>query len=802
MKSYKLFCMAAALAPMLSFAQVHKEQTLRDGWTFSFNGGEFKEVVLPHDWAISGNFDKELDIKRRTENQGGKEVKIENTGETGSLPWIGKGEYRTTFKVPKHYTHAELLFDGAMAEPEVYVNGQKAGFWLYGYNAFRVDATPFLKEGGKANELVVKLKNVENSSRWYPGGGLYRPVKLILSGDDAIDTWGVCVTTPKVSKSEAEVNATVQLRKGSSSGLGAEFAILDDKGNVVAQSTGNFGTQGEAQTTMTLKLPRLWSPESPSLYTLRTTVKKDGKTVDENLTRFGVRSFSFTKENGFQFNGVTRKIKGVCLHHDLGPLGAALNKAALIRQIKILKDMGCDGIRTSHNMPSTMLSDLCDSLGMFVMAESFDCWKEQKNANGYNRFYDEWWAKDLTNLILNHRNHPSIIMWSIGNEIPEQNSKEGAERCRRMVELCHKLDPTRPVTAGMNSDMGVLRSGYAQALDIFGINYHIQKYEEIIDSIPQGFILGAETSSALSSRGVYKFPVRYQYLPQYPDLQVSSYDYECVSWGNIADDDAWMQDDKPWVVGEFVWTGFDYLGEPTPYNNSWPSRSSYFGIVDLAGMPKDRFYHYRSRWNKEDTTIHLLPHWTWPGREGQVTPVICYSNYDEAELFVNGKSQGRVKKDVTRRFGRYRLKWDNVKYEPGELKVVVYDKAGRVAGEEVVRTAGKPARIVLEADRTTLKADGDDIAFVTVKVVDANGVECPTADNQLNFKVSGAAKYQAACNGDPTSLEPFMKPTMKLFNGALVVLVRAEQKKGKATLTVTDAANKELSASLSLNIEK
>ena len=802
MKNYKLLCIAAAFAPMLSCAQVHKEQTLRDGWTFSFNGGEFKEVVLPHDWAISGNFDKELDIKRRTENQGGKEVKIENTGETGSLPWIGKGEYRTTFKVPKHYTHAELLFDGAMAEPEVYVNGQKAGFWLYGYNAFRVDATPFLKEGGKANELVVKLKNVENSSRWYPGGGLYRPVKLILSGDDAIDTWGVCVTTPKVSKSEAEVNATVQLRKGSSSGLGAEFAILDDKGNVVAQGTGNFGTQGEAQTTMTLKLPRLWSPESPSLYTLRTTVKKDGKTVDENLTRFGVRSFSFTKENGFQFNGVTRKIKGVCLHHDLGPLGAALNKAALIRQIKILKDMGCDRIRTSHNMPSTMLSDLCDSLGMFVMAESFDCWKEQKNANGYNRFYDEWWAKDLTNLILNHRNHPSIIMWSIGNEIPEQNSKEGAERCRRMVELCHKLDPTRPVTAGMNSDMGVLRSGYAQALDIFGINYHIQKYEEIIDSIPQGFILGAETSSALSSRGVYKFPVRYQYLPQYPDLQVSSYDYECVSWGNIADDDAWMQDDKPWVVGEFVWTGFDYLGEPTPYNNSWPSRSSYFGIVDLAGMPKDRFYHYRSRWNKEDTTIHLLPHWTWPGREGQVTPVICYSNYDEAELFVNGKSQGRVKKDVTRRFGRYRLKWDNVKYEPGELKVVVYDKSGRVAGEEVVRTAGKPARIVLEADRTTLKADGDDIAFVTVKVVDANGVECPTADNQLNFKVSGAAKYQAACNGDPTSLEPFEKPTMKLFNGALVVLVRASQKKGKATLTVTDASDKKLSASLSLNIEK
>lgn len=802
MKNYKLLCIAAAFAPMLSCAQVHKEQTLRDGWTFSFNGSEFKEVVLPHDWAISGEFDEGIDTYTTKEVRNGKEVTVLNTGTTGALPWIGKGEYRTTFKVPKQYTHAELLFDGAMAEPEVYVNGEKAGGWAYGYTPFRVDVTPYIKEGGKENTLVVKLTNAEKSSRWYPGGGLYRPVKLILSGDDAIDTWGVCITTPKVSKSEAQVKADVKLRKGFSAGLGAEFAVLDDKGNVVAQSTGTFGSQGEAQATITLKLPRLWSPETPSLYTLRTTVTKDGKTVDENLTRFGVRSFSFTKEHGFLFNGATRKIKGVCMHHDLGPLGAALNKAALIRQIKILKEMGCDGIRTSHNMPSTMLTDLCDSLGMFVMAESFDSWKEGKTQNAYSRFYDEWWEKDLTNLIFCHRNHPSIIMWSIGNEIPEQNSAAGAERCRNMVALCHKLDPTRPVTAGMNSDMGVLRSGFAQALDIFGINYHIQKYEEIIDSIPQGFILGAETASALSSRGVYKFPVRYQYLPQYPDLQVSSYDYESVSWGNIPEDDGFMQDDKPWVVGEFVWTGFDYLGEPTPYFDKWPARSSYFGIIDLAGLPKDRYYWYRSRWNTSDNTIHLLPHWTWPGREGQVTPVICYSNFDDAELFVNGKSQGRVKKDVTRKFGRYRLKWDNVKYEPGELKVVVYDKSGRVAGEEVVRTAGKPARIVLEADRTTLKADGDDIAFVTVKVVDANGVECPTADNQLNFKVSGAAKYQAACNGDPTSLEPFMKPTMKLFNGAVVVLVRAEQKKGKATLTVTDAANKELSASLSLNIEK
>lgn len=801
MKLHNLFCIAAAIVPVCSFAQIHKEITLRDGWTFSFNGGQSQQVILPHDWAISGDFDKEIDISRQQDTSEKGTVTIEATGVTGALPWIGEGRYQTSFKVPKPYKYAELLFDGAMSEPNVIVNGKEAGHWAYGYNAFRVDVTPYLN-ANKTNTLAVHLKNLPRSSRWYPGGGLYRPVKLILYGDNAIDTWGICVTTPKVSDTEAEVRATVKLRESFTNGLKVDFTILDNKGSEVIKSSGEFDTKGEAQAIMSLKNPRLWSPESPSLYTLRTRVVKDDKIYDENTTRFGVRSISFTKENGFQLNGKTRKIKGVCMHHDLGPLGAALNAAALARQIKILKDMGCDGIRTSHNMPSTMLTDLCDSLGMLVMAESFDSWKEGKTENAYSRFYDEWWKKDLTNLILNHRNHPSIIMWSIGNEIPEQEKAVGAERCRKMVALCHRLDPSRPVTAGMNSSYAVLNSGFAQALDIFGINYHVWDYEGVIDSIPQGFILGAETASALSSRGVYHFPARLYRGHAYSDGQCSSYDYECVPWGNNPEEDGFLQDDKPWVVGEFVWTGFDYLGEPTPYNDYWPSRSSYFGIVDLAGIPKDRYYWYRSRWNNDEKTIHLLPHWTWPGREGQLTPVICYSNYDEAELFINGKSQGRVKKDPSRKYSRYRLKWNDVRYEPGELKVVVYDNNGNAAGEQIVRTAGKPVKVVATPDRTTLKADGDDIAFVTVKLVDAEGNECPTATHRMNFAVKGAATYQAACNGDATSLEPFEKPTMKLFSGALVVLVRASKKAGTATLTITDEDDKSIATTVDFSIKK
>lgn len=780
-------------------AQIHKTIVLRDGWTFSKDGGTFNAVTLPHDWAISGKFDKNNDVWRSESIVDGKKVINESTGNTGALPWTGKGEYRTKFKVARPYSHAELLFDGAMAEPEVYINGKLAGQWKNGYNAFRIDATPYLKNG--ENNVVVKLNNPGLSSRWYPGGGIYRPVKLILTGKDAIDTWGVWVTTPEVSENMATVNAEVALRSGSNGNLDAEITILSRDGKEISSANAAF-TAGKLNAQLKIPNPALWTPETPSLYTLRTRLKRAGKVVDENLTRFGVRSISFTKENGFQLNGKTRKFKGVCLHHDLGPLGAAVNEAAIARQIRIMKDMGCDAIRTSHNMPSTMMMDLCDSLGILVMAESFDSWMTGKTTNAYSRFFKDWAEKDLINEYYNHRNHPSIVMWSIGNEIPDQKTKEGAEACRRLVDLLHKLDPTRPVTAGVDDVEGATRSGFFNSLDVPGFNYHTHCYETFIDSLPQGFLIASETASTLSSRGVYHFPaIHTTNGSTNPDRQVSSYDLYSGSWSNIPDYDAWYQDRKPWIIGEFVWTGFDYLGENFPYSNMWPSRSSYFGIVDLAGLPKDRFYFYRSRWNTEEKTLHLLPHWTWHGMEGKTVPVMCYTSYPEAELFVNGKSMGREKKDPTNLFDANRIKWMNVKYEPGELKVVAYDETGKRAAEKVVRTAGKPAKIELSPDRKTIKADGDDISFVTVRMLDADGNECPNADNELLFSVKGA-KYQAACNGDASSLEPFEMPQMKLFHGELVILVRSNRKPGNAVLTVTCKDEPSLTAQTTIKVVK
>jgi beta-galactosidase len=564
----------------------------------------------------------------------------------------------------------------------------------------------------------------------------------------------------------------------------------------------------------TLDQAQLWSPENPVLYRVRTQLVKDSSTVDEKTLKTGIRMVRVSREHGFQLNGVTRKIKGVCLHHDLGPLGAAVNKAALIRQIKTLKEMGCDAIRTSHNMPSQMQMDLCDSLGMMVMAESFDMWVHPKCKNGYARFFQEWWQRDITNLVVANRNHPAIVMWSIGNEIWEQWMPHGRQWAIRLQGLCHALDPSRPVTQGMDQPDGALDNGFAQAMEVPGFNYRVHKYADNLKRLPQGFLLGSETASTVSSRGVYHFPVEpndnsknaswhKDYDPkaiQQRDGQCSSYDLEYCPWSNLPDDDWAQQEDIKQVIGEFVWTGYDYLGEPSPYDEYWPSRSSYFGICDLAGLPKDRYWLYRSHWNKQQHTIHLLPHWTWgKERRGQVTPVYCYTDYPTAELFVNGKSQGKRTKDVTSRLDRYRLRWNEVRYEPGELRVVVYDKDGRQAGEQTLRTAGKPARLQLDAwtqqsegspltaqSSPLLKADGDDLAFVTVSLVDKQGTLIPDAADQLTFEVTGAGRFQAACNGDATSLESFTQPTMKLFNGQLVVILRSAKRTGNITLRVTD----------------
>ena len=778
----KSILLSLALASALSASAQRTTINLKT-WQFSRDSLNYQTVNIPHDWAINGPFDKKWDLQNVAIEQNGETEKTEKSGRSGALPWIGRGFYKTTVSLKKLPKSAILEFDGAMADPHVYVNGQLAGHWAYGYNAFRVDATPYLKKGN--NEIAVSLDNREESSRWYPGGGLYRPVQLVTNADAAtVNPWGSYFRTESIGGGKAQVTVSTNVNNVDKT-LSVENRLVDADGKVVAQfSYGDFDAQGNATKSIDVDNPQLWSPESPYLYSLVTRLYRNNRLIDETRQKVGIRTVRVAQYDGFQLNGVSRKIKGVCLHHDLGPLGAAVNKAALIRQIRTMKDMGCDAIRTAHNMPSTWQMEVCDSMGMMVMAESFDMWIYPKCKNGYALNFKEWADRDIENLVRNHRNHPSIVMWSIGNEIPEQWSEEGRDIAAHLQDICHRLDPTRPVTQGMDRAEEALKSGFAQVMDVPGFNYRVYKYDKNIRQLPQGFLLGSETASTVSSRGVYKFPVEASDSKTYPDGQCSSYDVEYCPWSNLPDDDWQMQDDRDYVIGEFVWTGYDYLGEPSPYDEYWPSRSSYFGICDLAGLPKDRYWLYRSRWRKDVPTLHVLPHWTFPGREGETTPVYCYTNYPSAELFVNGKSQGRIVKNPASRLDRYRLRWNNVKYEPGEIKVVAYDYDGTPREQQTVRTAGAPARIVLTADRSRISSHGDDLSFVTVSLVDKDGVPCPTAANNMKFDVSGAAKLRAACNGDATSLVPFCSKEMPLFSGELVVVVEG-MKRGKATLRVS-----------------
>ena len=801
----KLALLTLALATSAITASAQRSTINLKTWQFSRDSVNYKPVTIPHDWAINGPFDKKWDLQFVAIVQNGETEKTEKSGRSGALPWIGRGFYKTTVDLKKLPKTAILEFDGAMADPHVYINGKLAGHWAYGYNAFRVDAVPYLKKG--KNEISVSLNNREESSRWYPGGGLYRPVQLVTNADAAtINPWGCYFRTESIGNGKAEVSICTNINNVDKT-LSIENQLVDAAGKVVAQfKYGDFDAQGNVVKKLTVDNAQLWSPETPYLYKLITRLYRNNRLIDQTQQKVGIRTVRVAQYDGFQLNGVSRKIKGVCLHHDLGPLGAAVNKAALIRQIRTMKDMGCDAIRTAHNMPSTWQMEVCDSMGMMVMAESFDMWIYPKCKNGYAKFFKEWSDKDITNLVKHHRNHPSIIMWSIGNEIPEQWSKEGMEIAKHLQDLCHQYDPSRPVTQGMDKAEAALKSGFAQVMDVPGFNYRVHKYYKNIEQLPQGFLLGSETASTVSSRGVYKFPVEVRASDNnpYPDGQCSSYDTEYCSWSNLPDDDWKMQDDYSWVIGEFVWTGYDYLGEPTPYDTYWPSRSSYFGICDLAGLPKDRYYMYRSRWNETQHTTHLLPHWNWAGREGQVTPVYCYTDGVEGELFVNGKSQGRVRKDKSSRLDRYRLRWNNVKYEPGEIRVVTYNQYGEKVGEDVKRTAGEPAQMKFSVEtpahepiacmvegctdehNVLLNADGNDLAFVTVSLLDKDGNECPLADDELTFEVTGAGIFKAACNGDATSLESFTQPQMKLFSGKLVVVVQSKKQKGDITLKVKD----------------
>lgn len=755
-----LMTLCCALLAWMAVAQQRTETLLEKGWKFmkgdvadamkpDFDDKQWEAVTVPHDWAIYGPFDRSHDLQEVAVTQNLETAASVKTGRTGGLPYVGVGWYRTTFEAPAGKL-VSLVFDGAMSEARVYVNGQEVCFWPCGYNSFHCDVTPYLNKEEAKNLLAVRLENRPQSSRWYPGAGIYRNVRVVATEAVHVPVWGTQLTTPHVSAEYASVCLKTTVEGAGTKDVRILTQILSPEGEVVASKDNtmkiNHGQPFEQN--FLVDAPRLWSPETPYLYKAVSKIYVDGLQTDEYTTRFGIRSIELVADKGFFLNGQHRKFQGVCNHHDLGPLGAAINVAALRRQLTLLKDMGCDAIRTSHNMPAPELVELCDEMGFMMMVEPFDEWDIAKCENGYHRFFKEWAEKDMVNMLRQYRNHPSVVMWSIGNEVPTQCSPEGYKVASFLQDICHREDPTRPVTCGMDQVSCVLANGFAAMLDVPGLNYRTHRYVESYEKLPQNLVLGSETASTVSSRGVYKFPAELKKQAMYDDHQSSGYDLEACSWSNVPDEDFALADDYDWTLGQFVWTGFDYLGEPSPYDtDAWPSHSSVFGIIDLASLPKDRYYLYRSIWNKRDNTLHVLPHWTWPGREGENTPVFVYTNYPEAELFVNGKSYGKQRKltaDEARALQgkdslwlqrRYRLMWTDVPYEPGELKVVAYDNSGKKVEEKTVRTAGKPHHLEVVADRTALSADGKDLAYITVRVVDKDGNLCPADDRLVSFTV-------------------------------------------------------------------
>lgn len=797
MKTFYLMTMGFCLA--LNLHAQRSEYLLEKGWKFTkgevsnaempaFNDAKWETVDIPHDWAIFGPFDKNNDLQNVAVTQNFETQASLKTGRTGGLPYVGIGWYRTTFhSTPGKQT--TLIFDGAMSEARVFVNGKEACFWPCGYNSFYCDVTSLVNEDGKNNTLAVRLENRPQSSRWYPGAGLYRNVHVVTTEKIHVPVWGTQITTPYVKDEYASVCLRTTILNAGKTELTVVTDIMDADGQVVSTKT-NKGLINHGQPftqNFIVERPKLWSPETPVLYKAVSKIYSGDTLLDTYSTRFGIRTIEYIADKGFYLNGKRRKFQGVCNHHDLGPLGAAINVAALRHQLTLLKEMGCDAIRTSHNMPAPELVELCDEMGFMMMLEPFDEWDIAKCDNGYHRFFNEWAEKDMVNMLRQYRNNPCVVMWSIGNEVPTQWSPEGYKVAKFLQDICHREDPTRPVTCGMDQVKSVLANGFAAMLDIPGLNYRAHLYDEAYERLPQNIILGSETSSTVSSRGVYKFPVERKAGAMYDDHQSSSYDLEYCNWSNIPDIDFARAEDHEWTIGQFVWTGFDYLGEPSPYDtNAWPNHSSMFGIIDLASIPKDRYYLYRSVWNKEAETLHILPHWNWEGREGEKTPVFVYTNYPSAELFINGKSYGRQTKHKNGTVeNRYRLMWHDAVYQPGEVRVVAYDEQGNPVAEKTVRTAGKPHHIELVTDRSSLQADGKDLAYVTFRIVDKDGNLCPNDGRLVSFKVKGAGKYRASANGDPTCLDLFHKPEMHAFGGMLTVIVQSGEKTGEIELQAT-----------------
>ncbi len=914
----------------------------------------WQPLDLPHDWAIEGGFDMDL------------------PNNTGKLPYSGLGWYRKHFTLPASDNGKQIFidFDGAMSHAKVWLNGQYIGQWPYGYASFRLELTEHIKFG-QDNVLAVRLNNPDNSSRWYPGGGIYRHTRLVKTNPVHVAHWGTYVTTPVITSEAATVQIQTEIQNQSDADAAVtveqEIALADTPGTIIAASepqvlTIAAGTIEPLTQTVSIANPMLWDIENPTLYVVRTTIKMDGKTQDIYETTFGIRTAVFDAKKGFLLNGKHVYLKGVCLHHDLGPLGAAVYRRGLERQLEILKEMGCNSIRTSHNPPTPELLELCDTMGFVVIDEAFDCWAKGKTHNDYAALFKDWHEKDIVAMVHRDRNHPSVILWSSGNEIREQGSISGHALSRQLTEIFHREDPTRPVTAGCNYPQSA-SNGFADTVDVYGFNYKPHMYKEFIQQHPEQPFYSSESSSCISSRGEYFFPVSDKKDEGFFNYQVSSYDLYAPGWAMSPDREFKGQDENPACAGEYVWTGFDYLGEPTPYNSDktialnyhseaekkrfesmlaemegkCPSRSSYFGIVDLCGFKKDRFYIYQARWRPDMPMAHILPHWNWPDRIGEVTPVHVYTSGDEAELFLNGKSLGRKRKqslekqdiqgnlaegketvcsshqtspagtwrahlsnerwrgndgesdtrwcaadgtpnqwwqvdlgdiqpikscviywektadhyqcrlqvskdnenwktvgqsnfegddnhtfwtfDEQGRYVRvettglkdnvwasffefqvfndpaptiqsdnpnmnyYRLRWDDVVYEPGTLKVVAY-KDGKAWAQEIVSTTGQAQRLELLPDRSTIYADGDDLSYITLKVTDENGVVVPQSNPNITFSLDGPGEIIATGNGNAIDLTSFLSKERKAYNGLCLVIVRSVEGK-TGTIRVT-----------------
>ena len=787
---------AHAAAPAIP---LHGERRLsfNDGWKFfkgeaegaekpEFDDSSWRSVRLPHDWAIEGPFDPKLNPH------------------TGALPVFGTGWYRKSFALPAgaKAKYFSIEFDGAMSNSKVWLNGHELGGRPYGYIGFSLDLTPFLNFDGGTNVITVRLKPEDHASRWYPGAGIYRNVWLTVTGPVYVAHWGTYVTTPKIGGEQASVmvRTTLRNRTGKEVRDTLQTLVLDPSGLIVGSNLVDVTIPAEGPrpapfvvpSMVTVNNPKRWDIDHPNLYTLVSEVLENHLPVDHYTTPFGFRTIAFDREKGFLLNGRHMKIQGVCDHHDLGALGAAVNRRAIERQLQILKAAGVNALRTSHNPPAPEVLEYCDRLGLVVMDEAFDMWRIPKVPNGYSKYFADWSEDDARDMARCDRNHPSIIMWSIGNEIPEQDHPEanGWREARRLTGFFHEEDPTRPTTSAFNSWANAIKTKMADEVDVPGFNYQPMHYEQILKEHPDWVIFGSETASCVSSRGVYFLPIAD--TVNRPSLQVSSYDIVAPEWAMCPDVEFTYQDKLPQVLGEFVWTGFDYLGEPTPFWNGrdqgasdWPSRSSYFGFVDLAGFPKDRYYLYQSQWTSKPM-VHLLPHWNWQGKEGQEIPVMAYSNADEVELFLNGKSLGKKARysdhwdmpvgynvsETGKFMTKYRRIWQ-VPYQPGVLKAVAYQN-GKQAAVDEMRTAGAPAKVKLVPDRATIQADGDDLSFVTVRIEDQHGNLCPLADNLVHFDVTGAGTIAAVDNGNAATAEPFQADHRKAFSGMALLIVRSK----------------------------